>query len=108
MIFGRTVVTSNAATEHVCATVVNNASTRPVYDVIIRWHMRTAPWIHEGVAHEDIPRLIAGGIAKRERTWLGTEFPDSFGAVVEFRDAAGVRWRCTNDGQLEELRASPR
>jgi hypothetical protein len=83
---------------------LRNTSAQPVYEVVIRWFQRTAPWSEDGVDHERLPRLMPDQVITLQRDLAARNSNlDSYGAVVEFRDAAGFRWRTTKDGRLEEL-----
>lgn len=81
---------------------VTNTSNQPVYDLVISWHKGTAPWGDPDTA--DV--LMPVDYLERMRA-----FPDNlpptvnlslFGAVVRFRDAAGVHWLSRPDGKLTE------
>lgn len=86
---------------------ITNTSKQPIYDVILKWHKGTAEWFNGGVSIEKLDRLMPD----RSMTWSRSHYDGGnlsvIGAVVEFRDAAGVSWRQTNDGRLEELGETP-
>jgi hypothetical protein len=85
---------------------LRNTSAQPVYQVVIRWFQGTAPWSQNGVDHHEFRRLMPDpdGLIILERNLAPTcSNLDSYGAVAEFRDAASIRWRTTNDGRFEEL-----
>jgi hypothetical protein len=80
-----------------------NTSDLPVYGLEIHWHKGTAPWD----APDYEPDLMPGA-TKEFRRALPSDLPDSvdrslFGAVLRFRDAAGVRWQRRPDGHLDEI-----
>lgn len=79
---------------------VMNTSQQPVYNVIIGWHLGTAP---KG-QHHRMP-LMPGAEDKDTEPVPPGAVPEMFGAVVFFRDAAGVTWRTRPDGQLDEIPA---
>jgi hypothetical protein len=83
---------------------VVNGSALPIYDVDVRWYKGTAPWNDvDGVAVSSKRYLAPGKELGIGRDWIGDGNLNMVGAVVEFRDAAGVRWRRTTNGELEEL-----
>jgi hypothetical protein len=84
---------------------VTNSSDQPVYDVTVRWHKGTAPWDEP----DHLPQLMPGEKSAFARK-LPPDLPASvdralYGAVLMFRDAAGVTWFRHPDGRLVE--ASP-
>ncbi|GIH21352.1 hypothetical protein [Rugosimonospora africana] len=83
---------------------LKNASDYPIRGIVVRWHRGTAAW---GEPMES-PWLPPGAPAAQfsremDRREGGDLTPAAIGAVIEFRDAAGVRWRITPSGGLEEL-----
>lgn len=68
------------------AAFVCNSRSQPVYDVRIGWG---------GGEHATLP--------SRDHVVPGAGTSAAEGTHVEFRDAAGVRWRTTSAGELTEL-----
>jgi hypothetical protein len=89
------------------AVEVSNTSSQPVYEVTIKWHKGAAEWVDGGVSVEKDDRLMPGTTLKKSRSYHEGGNLNTVGAVLEFRDSAGVRWRRTNDGQLEDMDANP-
>lgn len=81
---------------------INNASPHPVYDLRLRWYQGTAPWRYNGADVNELAHLMPGADEVRERVFDGGSLV-SLGAVLEFTDAAGVRWRRRLNGELVEL-----
>jgi len=81
---------------------INNASSSPVYNLSLNWYQGTAPWKYNGTAVNELAHLMPGADESRERTYDGESLV-SLGAVLEFTDAAGVRWRRQLGGELTEL-----
>jgi hypothetical protein len=81
---------------------VSNDSDQLIYDLEIQWHKGSAPWGDpEVVAH-----IPAQGKEVFTRS-LPADLPDfvdaaMYGAVLHFRDAAGVEWLRRPDGELSE------
>jgi hypothetical protein len=78
---------------------VKNTSDQPVYDLMVRWTIRTA-FQSESMRHkplmpdeEDIQLVL---IQPGEGSSL-------FNAVAFFRDAAAARWPSRPDGQFDEI-----
>jgi hypothetical protein len=80
---------------------IHNASQQPVYDLEMTWH--------EG----QNPKNQIGDPKKRDRLMPDESLPfsptatmgsstDGIGVTAEFRDAAGVRWRTNDRGELTE------
>ena len=81
---------------------VVNTSDQPVYDAQLRWHRGSAS--HGWPNPEPLGTVMPGSEIKRTRRFpLGTNMPVS-GAVLWFRDAAGVIWMRRPDGGLLEQR----
>jgi hypothetical protein len=83
-----------------------NSSEQPIYDVRIRWYQGNAPWIIDSQSEDFIKRIMPGTSEQRIRDLNGGGNLSACGAVVEFRDAAGITWRCTDQGALEDLSSS--
>lgn len=79
---------------------VMNTSQQPVYNVLISWHLGTAP---KGRCH--LMPLMPGAEDKDIQPVPPDADAEKFGAVAFFRDAAGVTWRTRPDGQLDEIPA---
>jgi len=80
---------------------VVNTSHQPVYDTQLRWHRGSAG--HGWPNPEPLGTVMPSGEIKRTRRFpLGTNMAVS-GAVLTFRDAAGVTWMRRPDGALDEL-----
>jgi hypothetical protein len=81
---------------------VSNDSDQLIYDLEIEWHKGAAPWGNpEFVAH--IPAQSKEVFTRP----LPADLPDFvdaavYGAVLRFRDAAGVNWLRRPDGELSE------
>lgn len=88
------VFTGNAITAS-----VRNTSEQPIYDVEISWHLGTAARGQHGFPTP----LMPGDEVSMTRQFPENADPQLLGAVVFFRDAAGVRWRERPDGQLDEV-----
>ena len=81
---------------------ITNSSAQPIYDVTISWHKGTAPW-----DEPDRINVLMPGTHDDFIHDLPTDLPPSvdrslFASVARFRDAAGVRWLLTPDGELRE------
>ena len=79
---------------------VHNTSGQPIYDTEFRWHLGTAGY------GEPNPQPV-GTVMPGAEEFRGRHFPEGsnvavIGAVVRFRDAAGVRWLSRPDGELLE------
>ena len=81
---------------------INNASPSPVYGLRLRWYQGTAPWQYNGTDVNELEHLMPGVDEMRERVFEGGSLV-SLGAVLEFTDSAGVRWRRRLNGELVEL-----
>lgn len=78
-----------------------NSSGEPAYDAELRWHLGTAP--HGDPNPEPIGTLMpASPIDSRGRVFPDDANLEVCGAVLTFRDAAGVRWMRRSDGGLSE------
>jgi hypothetical protein len=80
--------------------MAHNTSDQPVYDAELRWHMGSAG--HGEPNPEPIGTLLPGAVHASKRSFPeGTNLEVS-GAVLRFRDAAGVIWMRLPDGGLTE------
>lgn len=59
--------------------------------------------VRSGFDTNAIKRLWPGTGETLGRDWRQAGNMSAIGVVVEFRDAVGMLWRCTDDGALEEL-----
>jgi hypothetical protein len=81
---------------------IMNASGQPVYDIELGLGLT----VDDRRIDRRLPVLMPG--IDYELVGLGTDFADGRRQIwITFRDAAGVRWRVTSDGQLTELRGDP-
>lgn len=87
--------------DHILASAVAvNASDSPIYDAELRWHRGSAS--HGDPNPELLGTIMPGSEAESTRDFpLDTNMAVS-GAVLRFRDAAGVRWIRRPDGGLVE------
>jgi hypothetical protein len=88
-------------TDDVCIDV-QNASEHPIRDVVFSWCKGTAPW-GDPVRVE----YLDGGTKVTRSRRLPNDLPpgvnkELFSAVVYFRDANGVDWRASPNGDLVE------
>jgi len=89
---------------HVAEMTVVNTSDQPVYEAQLLWHRGSAN--HGWPNPEPLGTVMPGGEIKRTRRFpLGTNMPVS-GAVLRFRDAAGVIWMRRPNGDLTEQASS--
>ncbi|WP_297546869.1 hypothetical protein [Amycolatopsis sp.] len=80
-----------------------NTSDQPVFDVLVRWHNGTAPWSQGGKDTDELVALKPKEEVQLSREWGNGGNYSLAGVSLEFRDTAGVRWRRTRDGALDEL-----
>ena len=85
--------------------LARNASDQPVYDAELYWR-------HGSAGHGDPNPEPLGAIMPDSETFSDREFPDdsnmdACGAILRFRDAAGIKWIRRPDGGLveQDLRA---
>jgi hypothetical protein len=81
---------------------INNASPSPVYNLRLNWYHGTTPWRYNGTDVNELPHLMPGVDEQRSRFREDGDLV-TLGAVLEFTDAAGVRWRRQLGGELTEL-----
>jgi hypothetical protein len=79
---------------------VVNTSDQPVYDPKLRWHRGSTG--HGFPNPEPIETIMPSGEIKRVRRFPLDTNMDVSGAILMFRDAAGVRWIRRPDGGLAE------
>lgn len=79
----------------------HNTSEQPVYDLGIHW-VDWATTAQAGAA-DQLGTLGPGDNAESERELPGNVIIGRFHAVAYFRDAAGLRWTLTTDGQLKPV-----
>jgi hypothetical protein len=75
-----------------------NSSDQPVYDASLWWHR--APEAHADPAPEALGTLLPGAEMQKDREFPPSTSMAAVGAVLTFRDAAGVDWIRTADGLL--------
>ncbi len=83
---------------------LSNTSKQPVYDIAIRWSISGAPL---GGPHVE-PYLMPGKELLRAQSWTPSAGITGLAVKVEFSDAAGIRWRATDRGELAELCSATR
>lgn len=84
----------------VSATVLNG-SRDPIYRAQLRWHQGSAPYGDPNP--EPVGTVMAASEVSKRREFPRNANLDVCGAALEFRDAAGVRWLRSADGDLDEL-----
>ena len=84
---------------------VRNTSEQPTYDLMLRWRTGSADW--KGPEQWPFLEPDANEEHARYAAVPGTEpmNTEQLDAVLEFRDAAGVRWLRRIDGELQEQQA---
>jgi hypothetical protein len=80
---------------------VHNTSQQPVYDLRIHW-VDAATKVQAGI-EDQRGTLGPSDTAESEREIPGNVTVGQFHAVAYFRDAAGLRWTLTTDGQLQRV-----
>jgi hypothetical protein len=92
-------VVMGAGSAWVSATIVNNSSA-PAYDVELQWHEGSAP---DGEPNpEPVGVIMPGAEQSKRRVFSRNADLDVCGALVTFRDAAGITWMRSPDGALTE------
>lgn len=85
------------------AATVHNAGGSPIYDVRVHWVNAGDPVVQAGCEE----RLGTIGPGEQQRSLRdapgGFVIPDNFSPIAYFRDAAGLRWTLTTEGQLEQV-----
>lgn len=94
---GRTA--SNPTPPRASATVVNTSS-QPIYDAELLWRRGSAS--HGDPNPEPLGTILPGDGLDRARAFPPDTNMEVSGAVLRFRDAAGVRWIRRKDGYLGE------
>lgn len=87
------------ATEKDITVYVSNTSQQPIYEVWFSWHSGDKSYAQN---RRDEPLMPGGKDHDSAQVPLDVD-PDEFGAVVIFRDRAGVWWRARPDGRLDEV-----
>ena len=85
--------------ETVLKAAVHNTSSQPAYDLWVQW--RT----DDGEFGDPASRsqLLPTAIERSEQLWTAAEGISGTDVSLDFRDAAGLRWRTTSRGILMEL-----
>jgi hypothetical protein len=91
--------------EHYSAKVTNS-SEQPIYDVRVRWFKGTAEWYLQGSAEDSLPRLMPKDSEAFARDYSEGGNLAMLGAIMEFRDSAGQRWRLDKQGNMSPLESS--
>jgi hypothetical protein len=79
---------------------ISNDSGEAIYDAELRWHQGSAPYGEPNP--EPLRMLIPHDGVYGRRVFPRDTNLDVCGAVLTFRDAAGVRWMRKSDGELTE------
>ncbi len=79
---------------------VVNTSDQPLYDAELRWHRGSES--HGEPNPEPLPTIMPGGDITRGRDFPPDTNMAVSGAVLRFRDAAGITWMRRPDGGLTE------
>jgi hypothetical protein len=80
--------------------MVQNSSNEPIFDAQFRWYKGVAP---DGTSEVEPMTLLPGEEAQETHEFPPETVMDHAGAVLIFRDAAGVQWRRRLDGTLTDL-----
>jgi hypothetical protein len=97
-------IRSRDETTTLIAARLSNTSKQPVYDIAIRWGIGGAPL---GGPHVE-PYLMPGKELLCTQSWTPSAGITGLAVKLEFSDAAGVRWRVTDRGELAELCSATR
>ena len=84
---------------HIVATV-QNASDMPIYDAELAWQRSSAR--RDDRRLESLGTVMPGAEVSRSREFRSDTEMASNGAILTFRDAAGVTWVCRPDGTLKD------
>jgi hypothetical protein len=79
--------------------VAHNTSSQPVYDLWVQWRTDDG----EFGTPEVRPQLLPDTMEPFEQTWTADAGISGTDVSLDFRDAAGLRWRTTGRGILTEL-----
>jgi hypothetical protein len=82
---------------------VHNKSDQPIYDAEVLWRRGSASWGEPNP--EPLPVIMPDSEVQTSREFPEDTNFDRSGAIVRFRDAAGVRWVRRPDGVLSEVTA---
>jgi hypothetical protein len=82
-------------------TVTNNSG-EPLYDARLRWHLGDGS-SYGDPNPENLGTILPGCDVSKSRSFPLEANLEGCGAVLEFRDAAGVKWLRRPDGQLSEV-----
>jgi hypothetical protein len=81
---------------------VVNTSNRPIYRLLLNWTASGHTWEYREISV----------IMQESNRRFSKKFRDSaigdLGATLVFDDAAGVTWKCTNEGELTEFQSQSR
>jgi hypothetical protein len=83
------------------AATVHNKSDQPIYDAELMWRRGSSPWGEPNP--EPLPVIMPDSEVRTSREFPADTNFDVSGAIVRFRDAAGVRWVRRPDGALSEM-----
>jgi hypothetical protein len=84
----------------ITATVTNNGR-QPMYEGWLRWHLATDPFGDPNP--EPVGTIMPGGEVTKARSFPQEADLGLCGALLEFRDAAAVKWMRLPDGYLHEM-----
>jgi hypothetical protein len=79
---------------------VLNGSGKPIYDAELRWHLGSEPYGNPDP--ELLGVIMPNDPISRRRVFPQDANHEVCGAVVTFRDAAGITWMRKPDGGLTE------
>ena len=77
----------------------HNTSQLPVYDLWVQWRSSLGEFGTPSV----VPQFLPGEVRPFTGVWTQGTRPSGPNVSLDFRDAAGVRWRTTSRGILTEL-----
>lgn len=90
----------------VAAVTVENASNQPIYDAELRWYPGSAD--HGDPDPEPLGTIMPGQIIDdRSHDFPRDTNMADIGAILRFRDAAGVKWERRPDGGLVDQAQAP-
>lgn len=76
-----------------------NASSRPVYDIEVRWRTANGPFGDAAM----VPQFLPGQAERFPQRWTAEQGISGLAVSIAFRDAAGVQWQTNDRGELTEL-----